>query len=88
MKKPVDPNPKIKSSAKRAKASVRMQDPYLERERAQYDFPLPSREFVLQILAERGVPISSEELAQMLEITEDEIDVFNRRLRAMLFSSR
>ena len=83
MKKPVDPNPKTKSSAKRAKASVRMQDPHLERERAQYDFPLPSREFVLQILAERGVPISSEELAQTLEITEEEIDVFNRRLRAM-----
>ena len=83
MKKPVDPNSKTKSSAKRAKASVRMQDPYLERERAQYDFPLPSREFVLQILAERGVPISSEELAQMLEITEEEIDVFSRRLRAM-----
>lgn len=83
MKKPVDSNPKTKSNAKRAKASVRMQDPYLERERAQYDFPLPSREFVLQILAERGVPISSEELAQMLEITEEEIDVFNRRLRAM-----
>ena len=83
MKKPGDPNPKTTSNAKRAKASVRMQDPYLERERAQYDFPLPSREFVLQILAERGVPISSEELAQMLEITEDEIDVFNRRLRAM-----
>ena len=83
MKKAVDSTSKTKPGAKRAKASVRMQDPYLERERAQYDFPLPSREFVLQMLAQRGVPVSSEELAQMLEITPEEIDVFNRRLRAM-----
>ena len=36
------------------KNNIRLQDPFLERERAQYEQPLPSREFILQILAEQG----------------------------------
>ncbi|MDD5328552.1 MAG: ribonuclease R [Sulfuricella sp.] len=62
---------------------MRLKDPFLERERAQYAHPLPSREYILQILTEQGVPVAEEKLAKLLEITEDELDVFSRRLKAM-----
>ncbi|TCV87384.1 ribonuclease R [Sulfurirhabdus autotrophica] len=65
------------------KKKIRLQDPHLERERAQYEHPLPSREFILQILSEQGMPVSSENLAELLEIDDEEMDFFSRRLRAM-----
>jgi ribonuclease R len=63
--------------------NLRLQDPHLEREREQYDHPLPSREFVLQVLADQGGPVSEEELFQLLHIEAREEDLFVRRLRAM-----
>jgi ribonuclease R len=63
--------------------TVRGKDPYLERERARYAHPLPSREFILQILTEQGVPIAEERLARLLEIRQDELELFARRLAAM-----
>jgi ribonuclease R len=65
------------------KTSLRLKDPYLERERERYAQPIPSREFVLQIMAERGVPLDVDELVRMLDLYDDEIDLFNRRLQAM-----
>lgn len=65
------------------KKNIRELDPFLEREREQYDNPLPSREYILQILAERGVPVEQDELCVLLRIELDEEDLFNRRLRAM-----
>jgi ribonuclease R len=65
------------------KKNLRMQDPFLEREREQYEQPLPSREFILQILTEHGAPMADEELLDMLLINKDEEDLFSRRLRAM-----
>lgn len=65
------------------KGGVRQQDPYLERELAKYGTPLPSREFILQILAQTGAPMTTAELAAALEIQPDESDVFARRIRAM-----
>ena len=65
------------------KKNLRLQDPFLEREREQYEQPLPSREFILQILTEHGAPMADEELLDMLLINKDEEDLFSRRLRAM-----
>ncbi len=65
------------------KNNLRLQDPYLERERETYEHPLPSREFILQILAEQGGPVSEEELLQLLLINDNEEELFGRRLRAM-----
>lgn len=65
------------------KSNLRAQDPYLTREQTQYDEPLPSREYILQILAQEGVPVSVEHLETMLSIKTRERDVFSRRLRAM-----
>ncbi|MCK6398765.1 ribonuclease R [Thauera aminoaromatica] len=71
-----------KAAAVQASA-VRLADPFYERETQQYDNPLPSREYVLQILAERGVPMPLAELAGALDIAPHELDFFDRRLRAM-----
>ena len=65
------------------KKNIRELDPFLERERAQYEHPLPSREYILQLLAEKGVPLDEEELCGMLHIEQLETDLFTRRLRAM-----
>ena len=68
---------------KQKSLSLREQDPHLEREKLKYSNPLPSREFVLQILAEQGVPLFPDELARMLSIKRAESVYFERRLRAM-----
>ena len=68
---------------KNKKKNIRELDPHLEREREQYDHPLPSREYILQLLAEKGVPIDEEDLCKQLHIEPYEEDLFNRRLRAM-----
>ncbi len=68
---------------KRNKNNIRMQDPFLEREREKYENPLPSREFIMQILTEQGAPVTDEELLGMLRIEEHEEDAFSRRLHAM-----
>ena len=39
------------------KNNIRELDPFLERERAQYENPLPSREYILQLLEKQGVPV-------------------------------
>lgn len=65
------------------KKNIRELDPFLDRERAQYDHPLPSREYILQLLEKQGVPVAEEELCRMLHIDEHEAELFTRRLRAM-----
>ncbi|MES1982187.1 MAG: ribonuclease R [Pseudomonadota bacterium] len=65
------------------KKNIRALDPFLEREREQYENPLPSREYILQLLAEKGVPLDEQDLCDMLQITEQESELFMRRLRAM-----
>src|SRR5690606_27874024 len=62
---------------------IRLADPFHAREAQQYENPLPSREYVLQILTERGVPLPFSELAGALDIAPHELDHFDRRLRAM-----
>ena len=58
-------------------------DPHAKREAENYANPLPSREFILETMTEQGVPVSVEQLYQLLEISEDEQGIFNRRLNAM-----
>lgn len=74
----------ISPDKKRRKTNgLRLQDPHLERERERYEHPLPSREYIMEILQREGTPLSAETLANLLDITEQEIDLFTRRLRAM-----
>lgn len=62
---------------------IRSKDPHASREAAQYDAPLPSRELVLQVLSDQGVPLSIEQVYVLLDIGPDERDNFNKRLNAM-----
>ncbi len=64
-------------------SAIRKADPFHERESQQYEHPLPSREYVLQVLTERGVPMSFDELSAALDIQPQEGEHFDRRLRAM-----
>lgn len=63
--------------------SLREKDPFLAREQQRYEFPLPSREWVLEILEAEGVPLSIAVLAEKLSIRADEYEFFERRLKAM-----
>ncbi|MBX9631018.1 MAG: ribonuclease R [Burkholderiales bacterium] len=63
--------------------ALRAADPYLERERGKYQHPLPSREYILQIMEEIGAPVNSTELIDRLAIDSREVEPFTRRLQAM-----
>ena len=65
------------------KTGRRARDPHYEREAKRYEEPLPSREYVLEVLVEAGVPVPEDELAEMLEIKTGERIAFQRRLGAM-----
>ena len=58
-------------------------DPHRDREASRYDEPLPSREYILEVLAEEGVPMNERALAKLLGVGEEEMDGFHRRLGAM-----
>ena len=64
-------------------SKIRRDDPEFARESEKYEFPLPSREYILQVLAEQGVPTSVDRLCQLLDIAEFEREPFQRRLGAM-----
>jgi len=55
----------------------------LKRELESYENPLPSREYILQIVTEQGVPLTFERLVKLLDIRPDEEEFFIRRLGAM-----
>jgi len=73
--------PKSKNTKKLSK--LRRSDPFFERESLKYDFPLPSREFVIQTLGEHGVPLAFSDLARALDILPEELQFFERRMFAM-----
>jgi ribonuclease R len=65
------------------KKEQRGKDPHAEREAANYENPLPSREYILEMMADEGAPISEEKLCKRLEIRKSEREIFARRLAAM-----
>ena len=65
------------------KKSLRLSDPYLERERGRYDNPLPSREMILKVLEDEGVPVLEDDLVVKFDIAAEERESFTRRINAM-----
>ncbi|MEW5893011.1 MAG: ribonuclease R [Pseudomonadota bacterium] len=63
--------------------ALRWQDPFLKREQEKYGQPLPSREFILQLVEEAGEPVPMEDLAFRLGLEPEEYDAFRNRLGAM-----
>lgn len=61
------------------------QDPYAKREAERYENPVPSREAVLQVLADKGRPLTADALTDLLGV-EDRSNrmAFGFRLKAML----
>ena len=69
---------------KKTSKSQTLTDPQAAREANKYDQPIASRELILDVMAERDVPMRMSELASALGITNDS-DLFSlqKRLRAM-----
>ena len=76
-------NNKPSHSPSQAKSAPRRADPHLAREQAKYDNPVASRELILEVLEQAGVPMNAAQLASHLHISEAEMEGFNRRLAAM-----
>ncbi|MBR7059373.1 MAG: ribonuclease R, partial [Neisseriaceae bacterium] len=66
------------------KRNLREQDPFLSREQQKYTNALPSREWIIEILEKKGVPVMITELEKILSIKKEEHDIFQIRLRAMV----
>ncbi len=66
------------------KKSPTSNDPHADREAQNYAEPIPSREFILSVLADAGVPVDHQTLCDQLGLQSDtEIEALRRRLRAM-----
>lgn len=64
------------------KAAVK--DPHQAREAQKYDNPIPSREFIMELLEEAGRPMYRDDIAEELGLeTEEQLEAIRRRLRAM-----
>ena len=61
-------------------------DPHHQREKAKYERPIASREFILSSLREEPGPVDFETLAEKLSLTHDEIamEALRRRVGAMI----
>lgn len=72
-------------SKKKPKIPPYKSDPYLKRERQKYENPIPSREWILQILEAYGRPITFNQLIHKLALEgEEKQEALGFRLRAML----
>ena len=64
-------------------APRRARDPFMAREAERYEHPVPSRELILEVLVEAGVPMDEKDLVRQLDIGKRESDAFSRRIGAM-----
>ena len=59
-------------------------DPHAEREAANYENPIPSREVILELLSEAEKPLDHNHIAKSLNLVEPEqLEALRKRLRAM-----
>ncbi len=59
-------------------------DPYSARESEKYENPIPSREFILEILKQNNRPLTQRSLSRLLGLKgEQQTEALRRRLRAM-----
>ena len=72
-----------KSITRNTKGSRRENDPHREREAGLYEHPVPSRELILEVMVEAGVPLEEADIVRQLDIRKREREAFNRRIAAM-----
>jgi ribonuclease R len=59
-------------------------DPFADREAEKYENPIPSRELILQLIAQAGKPLRRQQIAQQFGLeSPDALEALRRRLRAM-----
>lgn len=59
-------------------------DPFADREAQKYAKPIPSREFILQKLADAGEPLTRQQIAALFQLQDPEqLEALRRRLKAM-----
>lgn len=59
-------------------------DPFAAREAEKYENPIPSREYILDLLDSADQPVTHEQMCAMLKLTdEDQVEALRRRLIAM-----
>ena len=73
----------MKTKKKTNLLNLREKDPFLKRERQKYEHPLPSREWIIRLLDDAGVPQKISALAEQLSISDEEYEFFERRIKAM-----
>ena len=74
---------KPKKTTPSGQAPRRNRDPFMAREAERYEHPVPSRELILEVLVEAGVPMEEQDLARQLDIGKRDDDAFSRRIGAM-----
>lgn len=69
---------------KTMKKTTALLDPNYQQELEKYGNPVPSRDFILQVIREHNTPMSREEILKVFAIQDDErMEGVRRRLRAM-----
>jgi ribonuclease R len=59
-------------------------DPHAGREAEKYESPIPSREFIMEFLAEADGPLNRNQITKALELTDfSQVEALRRRLKAM-----
>jgi cold shock CspA family protein len=67
-----------------SRRGARSRDPHQAREARKYANPIPSREFILEVLAEQAAPLKFDRIAERLELADaEQLEALSRRLSAM-----
>lgn len=63
--------------------NYKKKDPFYQREKKKYADPLPSREYIIDVLEEEGTPCSPKRLLTILGLKKTQFEALSRRLKAM-----
>ena len=75
------PTKKSRSRASKHKIpAIRLADPFYDREVERYESPLPSREYILQLITEAGCPVDVDAFTEQLAITRRASNLLMRDL--------
>jgi ribonuclease R len=62
----------------------KLNDPYADREKENYDNPVPSREFILDLIESQGKPLDRAQIIQLFDLSDpNQLEGIRRRLKAM-----
>jgi ribonuclease R len=57
-------------------------DPYADREKENYENPVPSREFILDLIEAQGKPLSRDQIIELFELDDpNQLEGIRRRLK-------